>query len=199
MPRIHTLRCRCGQLRGSVDLSGLTNRCVCYCSDCQAFVRHIGANDALDGQGGTDIVQVRPLKLTFTQGAENLACIRLTDKGMLRWYSACCRTPVGNTPADWRVSFVGLIHSCLDREGPPLDESFGPVSMRVGVKSALGDSKPAASGLLSGVARAVAMIVSGRLGGAYRVSPFFDRQTGLPIAKPVVLSARELAAAKGAA
>lgn len=41
------------------------------------------------------------------QAAENLACLRLTDKGLLRWYSTCCQTPIGNTSANWKISFVG--------------------------------------------------------------------------------------------
>lgn len=198
MPSIHKLRCRCGQVRGEIKLAGLSNRCVCYCTDCQAFVRHLRAPDVLDSRGGTDIVQVPPSNLVFTQGAENLACLRLTDRGMLRWYSTCCQTTIGNTPANWRISFVGLIHTCLGSENQSLEASFGPVSMRVGVKTAFGEVKPAASGLFSGVAKAIALIVRGHIGSAYRANPFFNPQTGLPIAKPAVLSASELATAKSA-
>lgn len=196
MSNTHNIQCKCGQLRGRLLATGLSNRCICYCSDCQAFIRHLRVPDVLDSQGGTDIVQVPSSKLEFTQGAENLACLRLTDKGMLRWYATCCQTPIGNTPADWRMSFVGLIHTCLSSENQSLDASFGPVSMRVGVKSAIGADKPAACGLFSGIAKAIAIIARGRFGGAYRASPFFHPQTGAPVAHPKVLSASELSAAK---
>jgi hypothetical protein len=196
MPTTHKIQCRCGQVRGLLKATRPSNRCVCYCADCQAFARHLQARDAMDSQGGTDIIQVPASNLVFTQGAEQLACIRLTDKGLLRWYASCCGTLIGNTPADWKVSFVGLIHTCLRGGSPSVDESFGPVTMRVGVNSAIGANKPAAVGLFSGIAKAVLIIVRGRFGGAYRASPFFNPQTGLPVAKPKVLSAEELAAAR---
>jgi hypothetical protein len=198
MPDSHNIRCRCGQIRGLLTPTTPSNHCICHCADCQAFARHLQARDVLDAQGGTDIVQVPPSQLRFTQGVENLACLRLTDKGLLRWYSACCNTPIGNTPADRRISFVGLIHACLTGDHQTLESSFGPVTMRVGVKSAIGPDKPASSGLVGGVARTMAMIVKARLGGGYRANPFFDRQSGVPVARPTVLSAGELGAARRA-
>lgn len=191
------IRCRCGQFHGVLKATRPSNRCVCYCTDCQAFARHLQAESVLDSRGGTDIVQVPSSHLVVTKGAENLACIRLTDKGMLRWYAACCTTPIGNTPSNWKLSFIGLIHTCLDSEHRDLDAAFGPVAMRVGVKSAIGaEKKPAASGLFGGVAKAIAILVRGRIGGAYRSNPFFDPHTGTPVARPNVLSAAELDAAK---
>lgn len=195
MPEHHKIQCRCGQLRGLLQPTRPSNRCVCYCSDCQAFARHLGAQDALDRQGGSDIVQVPASHVVFTQGQENLACLRLTDKGMLRWYASCCRTPMGNTLADGKSDFVGLIHSGLG-SAPSLEASFGPVTMRTAVDSALGPDKPKAAGVLRGVARVMGFIVKGRLRKTWRASPFFDAQTGLPVAQPKVLSAEELAAAK---
>jgi hypothetical protein len=40
--------------------------------------------------------------------------------GLLRWYAACCKTPIGNTLPNFRASFVGLIHSCLQNAGAPI-------------------------------------------------------------------------------
>lgn len=195
MPDTHPIQCRCGQLRGLLQATRPRNRCVCYCADCQAFARHLGTPGVLDAQGGTDIVQLPSSHLVFTHGAQHLACLRLTDKGLLRWYSSCCRSPIGNTPADRKLAFVGLIHTAL--RGAPLDEAFGLVTMRVGVGSALGVEKPKATGLLGGVAKAVAIIARGRLGGGWRDSPFFDA-SGAPVAPPQVLTAAELAAARRA-
>jgi hypothetical protein len=193
MPDKHPIQCRCGQLRGLLQPTRPSNRCVCYCADCQAFARHLGTSDALDRQGGTDIVQVPASHLSFTQGQDKLACIRLTDKGMLRWYASCCRTPIGNTLADSKANFVGLIHTSL---GASTEDSFGPVTMRVGVASALGGDKPKAVGVVGGIAKTLGMIIKGRLRGTWRASPFFNPQTGMPVATPKVLSAEELAAAK---
>ncbi len=196
MPSSHSIQCRCGQLRGLLTATRPSNHCICYCTDCQAFARHLGAHDALDKQGGTEIIQAPAANLTFSQGVDTLACLRLTDTGMLRWYTTCCQTPIGNTLANWRVSFVGLIHTCLRAEGQSLDTSFGPVTMRVSVKSAIGQEKPVSSGLLDGIAKTIAMIVRARISGAYRRSPFFDPRNGTPVAHPKVLTSDELQAAK---
>lgn len=198
MSSSHNIQCRCGKIRGVLTPTRPSNRCVCYCDDCQAFARHLKAQDALNERGGTEIIQVPPSNLKFTQGAENLACLRLTDTGMLRWYSACCNTPIGNTPANPRVSFVGLIHTCLLGTSQARRASFGPVTMVVGVKSAIGHDKPQSAGLVSGMAKVMAMVIKARLSCAYRRNPFFNPETGAAVATPTVLSASELSAAKSA-
>ncbi|MFO0633094.1 MAG: DUF6151 family protein [Nannocystaceae bacterium] len=92
------LRCRCGTIVGRI--TGLSprscNRAVCYCSDCLAFARWLGSSDITDAHGGTDIVQVAPASVSFTSGHEHLRSMRLSPKGLLRWYSDCCRVPMGN-------------------------------------------------------------------------------------------------------
>lgn len=198
MPNTHTIQCQCGQIRGLLSPTTPSNRCVCYCDDCQAFARHLQAHGALDKQGGTEVIQVPPSNLQFTHGADQLACLRLTDIGMLRWYAACCNTPIGNTPAKQGMSFVGLIHTCLG-DAPAREASFGPVTMVVGVKTALGDAKPEQKGLFSGVAKTMAMILKARMNGAYRRNPFFKPDTGVAVAVSTVLSASELRAAKATA
>jgi hypothetical protein len=37
----------------------------------------------------------------------------LGPKGLLRWYADSCRTPIGNTPRNPKLSYVGLVHGCL--------------------------------------------------------------------------------------
>ena len=95
----HPLQCRCGTLKGVIANPRSGNRVVCYCRDCQAFAYFLGREaDVLDELGGSEVVQILPRNLTFTQGVETLACLRLTENGLLRWYAACCSTPIGNTP-----------------------------------------------------------------------------------------------------
>jgi len=81
-----------------------------------------GTVKILDAQGGTDVVQTRPANLTFTHGQDTLACMRLTPKGLLRWYAACCNTPIGNTVANYRMPFVGLVHSGRPDSHPEGDQ-----------------------------------------------------------------------------
>lgn len=70
MSPIAELRCRCGQVEGTVSNASpeSVNRIICYCDDCQAFLHHIGRSELLDAHGGTDIVQVAPADLRFHRG-----------------------------------------------------------------------------------------------------------------------------------
>lgn len=194
----HPISCRCGQLRGAVTATRPSNRCVCYCTDCQAFARHLKADAVLDAQGGTGVVHVPPAHVQFTQGAEHLACLRLTQHGMLRWYAACCNSPIANTPADWRFAFVGLVDSSLGGDEGALAASFGPVNMQVEVQNALGRPKPRAFGMVQGIAKMLLIVGRSLLGRGYRKSPFFAAPNGTPVARPTVLSAEQLRAAKQA-
>src|SRR5512146_1569363 len=123
----HPLACRCGMVRGFASTEPPYNHVVCYCRDCQAFAHFLGrADEILDEHGGSEIVQMRTRNLTLSQGADRLACVRLTPNGPLRWYTSCCNTPIGNTALKPRISFVGLVAACLEKD-PPVARSFGPV------------------------------------------------------------------------
>ena len=188
----HPLRCRCGSLQGRVAHPERVNRVVCYCRDCQAFAHFLNrAGDILDAQGGSDVIQTIPANVTFTAGTEALACMRLSEKGLVRWYAKCCNTPIGNTVANHRVSFVGLVHSCLDSAGQSLDSSFGPVRMWSFTKSAKGPVVADRFSLIAGIARFAGMVIRARIDGSYLRTPFFVPSTGAPIVAPQVLSPGE--------
>ena len=136
----HPLQCQCGTLKGYVSPPDMANRAVCYCKDCQAFAHFLERPDdaVLNELGGTEIVATLPRHVHFTQGLEALVCMSLSDHGLLRWYTSCCNTPIGNTPRDFKTSYVGLLHSCLTKRAPSLQDSFGPVRMVLQTKSAKG-------------------------------------------------------------
>ena len=187
------IRCHCGAVRGVLHgVSAKTgNRAVCYCDDCQAFANYLSTERGiLDEHGGTDIFQVSPAHLKFTHGVEHIACLRLTPKGTFRWYTECCRTPIGNTLPTNIFPFVGLIHSCLDTEGRPLDEVLGPVRFRVMAQYAIGDLEGAAAydrfPVLPGI-QLIFKFLYWRIRGDHKHSPFFDPDTGNPIAVPRVI------------
>src|ERR1700753_3182278 len=138
----HPLQCKCGTIKAVISNSESANRAVCYCKDCQDFARFLGQErETLDARGGSDIVQILPKNVAFLQGMDSLACMRLTSKGMVRWYAACCKTPIGNTLANYKISFIGLLHNCLESPDHPLQNSFGPVRCHVNGQGALGDPK----------------------------------------------------------
>ncbi len=192
------VRCSCASVRGvlrGVSPSRVV-RAVCYCDDCQAFAHYLGqADTVLDAYGGTSIVQVSPSRLTITEGVEHLACVRLTDGRLLRWYASCCGTPIGNTPGSYKMHFLGLIHGFLDLSAVevPVDKALGLIRARAFRRFVTGDRSVinAMPGsfwpfLLGGIRR----ILGARLTGAYRSTPFFD-ESGKPIVVPHRLTEEE--------
>jgi len=186
------LRCSCGSIRGHVSAPELAYRAVCYCKDCQAFARFLGRGDAiLDEHGGTEIVATLPNRVHFTQGIEALACMSLSDRGLLRWYAICCNTPIGNTPRDFRVPYLGLVRTCLATDLPSQQEPFGPVRMVLNTKSAKGPVKSTPlRNVLPGLG-VMKSVLAARLNGTYKRNPFFGDETGTPIVRSRELSRAE--------
>jgi hypothetical protein len=188
----HPLQCTCGTLKGYVSHPERVNRVVCYCRDCQAFAHFLGrAGEILDAKGGTDVIQTIPANVTFTTGKEVLACMRLTEKGLVRWYAKCCNTPIGNTLADYRISFIGLVHSCLRPSDQSLDDSFGPVRMWSFTKSAKGKVDSHGIAMIAGILRFTGMVARARISGDYKRTPLFSPGTGAPVTIPKILSPSE--------
>jgi hypothetical protein len=182
------LRCRCGEVRGTITNASprTVNRVTCYCDDCQAFAHQLGRADLLNEKGGSDIVQVAPATLHFTQGQDRIAGVRLSPKGLYRWHTTCCNTPVGNTlsPA---VPFVGLMAQTFDV--PEVDEVVGPPTGAIQGKYAVGEA-PAGSTRFnpSLILGAIGRVLGWRLGGKTWPHPFFARDTRTPIYPITVIS-----------
>lgn len=180
------LRCRCGAVRGVVrDVSPSScSHAICYCRDCRAFARWLGG-DILDAHGGTDIVQVAPAQVTFVAGADRLASMRLSPKGLLRWYCDGCRVPMGNMVSA-KVPFVGLpvvafVDASLSVVGKPvgLHGRFAPGGVPQGA------SARAPIGMILHASR---LMLGWWLGGKGRPSPYFA-DDGSPNVAPLVLDA----------
>jgi len=186
------LRCRCGEVRAVVrDPSPKTvNRVICYCDDCQAFAHQLGRSDLLDANGGTDIVQVAPASLTFVQGQDRIAALRLSPKGLYRWHARCCNTPLGNTLSP-SLPFVGVIAQAFEADGQSADALFGrPVGAILG-KFAIGDVPAKAKGIsFSLLIRVLRLTLGWRLGGKVWPHPFFERGSRAP-RYPIIVLSRE--------
>jgi len=187
----HPLRCQCGALTGTVANAQFANHSRCYCADCQAFARFLGREaDLLDAQGGCECIQTLPKDVVFEKGLEHLACVRLTQTGLLRWYADCCMTPIGNTPATSKLPFVGLARACLEGSAS-VDESFGPVRFCVFTDGARGEPKPAPFGGAGRVLWFIRSRLRARFTGGFRENPFFDTATDRPITAPKLLTPAE--------
>jgi hypothetical protein len=184
------LRCRCGAVAGVVTSASpqTVNRVVCYCDDCQAFAHHLGRADLLDANGGSDIVQVAPASLTFVKGQDRIAGVRLSAKGLFRYHTTCCNTPVGNTlsPA---IPFVGILVQAFNTDTQRADQVFGAPTGAIFGKCAIGEPPPGSTGLnLPLMLRAIAKVLGWRLTGKAWPHPFFSSNTREPIYPLTVLS-----------
>ncbi len=186
----HPLRCQCGYVQGHITAA--MTRAICYCKDCQSFAHFLNKRkETLDEQGGTDIVPVLPRSIVFTKGQDALKCMRLSPQGLLRWYAGCCNTPIGNTSANYKFAYVGVVHNCIETGDRALDQSFGPVRLRISPQSAKNPVSEKSKGTIIAMCKLIGLLLRERISGAYKHSPFFVAITGRPIATPVVLTLEE--------
>lgn len=177
------LRCACGKLHGTArNLSPKsTNHCVCYCGDCQAFARYLGRDDIMNEWGGTSIVQMAPAMFQL-EAQDTLACMRLSPKGLYRYYCDSCKTPVGNTLSPG-IPFVGVPVRFFTATP---DSVVGPAYAHVQTKSALNGGPPYPNHDLSAIARMVRRLAKWKITGGGKPNPFFDDVGKAPVTPHVL-------------
>ena len=180
------IRCACGAIEGHLNEPQVATRARCYCKDCQAFARFLGEpRFVLDDRGGTDIIATVPRHLHFTRGLDQLQCMSLGPKGLLRWYCRGCRTPIANTPRDPRMSYVGVVRACLAGSAEEIDAAFGPASLAINTESATGPVASSKLAMLGSMFRILRNLIGARLSGAWKSNPFFQEGTYDPVVAPV--------------
>lgn len=184
------LKCSCGAVQGvALDITPANgNRVVCCCDDCQRFANHLESKEkVLDAFGGTEIFQTSQSQVKINKGQEHLRCLRLSSKGLNRWYTDCCNTPIGNT-LNAGLPLIGLIHTFMRIQGNRIN-TLGPVRAYVQTKHALGTPtypKPS-KGFPPGITlRMIRKIAQWKIRGMNKPSAFFD-DDGQPIVEPVIL------------
>ena len=183
------IQCRCGQVRGVArEVSpGTVNHSVCYCHDCRAFAHWLERDDLLDDHGGATLVQMARSRLEIIAGADQIRVMRLSPKGMYRWYAACCRTPLGNTIP--KVPFVGLARSTLAVDPSQSSARFGPV-LFAQAGSAVGGPPPNAKLHLRGLLHVGRLMATWLLRGLGHPTPFFHPDNR-PVVEPQILTPAE--------
>jgi hypothetical protein len=174
-----------------------STRLMCYCDDCQAFAHFLDRPDLLDDHGGSDVVQVAPAALQIVAGAEHIRCVRLSAKGIHRWFTACCRSPIGNTLGPG-VPFIGVHAACFDAAPGASSSSarqdvLGPIRGYAYGKFAIAGvpAEVARTGRFAMVARAAGNLLAWKLTGKASPHPFFTGPARSPISEPRVLTAGE--------
>jgi hypothetical protein len=170
------------------DVSPWTvNRSLCYCRDCRAFAHWLGREELVDERGAVEIIQVARARLHISDGVERLRCLRLTDKGLYRWYADCCKTPFGNAvPA---IPFLGLSRTTFAVPAEDTEATFGPVLV-AHIKSAVGGPRPGERMSVRGIGHIMRLLATWALRGLGHPPPLFDRRNR-PSVTPLVLTPAE--------
>ena len=186
-----SLKCQCGSVQGFVSHVSprVGNHVVCYCDDCQEFANFLSKDGViLDEWGGTEIYQTPPWYVTIDSGREHIRCLRLTPKGIYRWYTGCCNTPIGNTGSA-RFPFIGLIHSFMDKD-EQTESKLGPVKGYHKLESAIGDPPEDIQqvGMSKGTTiRVIGRLLKWKLTSRNKPNLFFD-ESGHCISKPMIIN-----------
>jgi hypothetical protein len=137
-------------------------------------------------------VPVYPAELKILAGREVLKCLRLSPKGLYRWYAGCCNTPVANTRPGF--PWLGIVHRAYSVKDPGyLEKTFGPIKSRIQGRFAKGTppSGTASNIDLNGFIAVLPFLLKGMLTGKAKRSPFFEKDGATPIVQPLILSLEE--------
>lgn len=187
------LKCDCGVVSGVAShvTPSSGTRIICFCDDCQAFASYLENEDAvLDRYGGTDIFQMPISHIKITEGNEKIRCVRLTDKGMFRWYTECCKTPIGNTLSAG-MPFIGVVHNFMVDTGVR-DGNLGPVRGYINTKFAKNElpaDQHQSAFPIGIIMRTISKMIVWKLKGLNKPSDFFDND-GIPIIEPNILKSK---------
>jgi hypothetical protein len=166
--------CRCGKIHGRLtDIDPDRGTHVrCHCDDCRRANAHFGIPGSR--AEGVCIWQTTPDKVKIDEGAVHMRLMRLSSKGVLRWYAGCCDTPLFNTMATPKLPFVGVLTDRLDDTAP-----LGPIIAEGFVEGDDGTSRHVHGGRV--IRRFISRTAGARLSGRWKDNPFFDIGTGGPI------------------
>ncbi len=190
MDKTLKISCTCGAFQAEVDADCVRtgNHGMCYCDDCQAFQHHLGREqDFLDAHGGTELLQAQSWQIKITQGADQLGLLKLSPKGLYRWHTTCCKTPMFNTVGNPKIAFVGIIAGNIDTPS----EQLGPIIFRYKTEQAKVPVTDPKGSAFKFIFRTLRNILGARISGKWKDTPLFDAQTGRSIVKPYVLSEAE--------
>ncbi len=188
------LSCHCKKIQGVAQNVSPKNgtHVVCYCDDCQKFAQYLNHEElVLDEYGGTEIFQMPIAHVKITSGAENIACMRLTEKGLYRWYSNCCRTPIGNTLSG-NMPFIGIVHNFMENQ-TTRQSKLGKIRGYVHIKFAkkrLPQAYIKQASMFRIILRTVGKIIAWKVKGLNKPSAFFQKNAQ-PIVTPTIISSND--------
>src|SRR3989338_2255691 len=186
------IQCECGKFRAELTQfpKNTPGRLKCYCDDCQAYLHYLKRDDLLDQNGGTEIIPAYPSDIKLIACKEFIKCTRLSPKGMFRFSTTCCNTPILNTAPN--RPWAGIHRRMYTVKDPhKLDNELGPVKSSVMGKYAKG-TPPAGTPQtfdFKGMVTVMPFLLKGKLLGKSNPSPFFEN--GEAIVAPQILTKEE--------
>ena len=162
--------CSCGNVACHFPAKQATNL-RCYCRYCRHFAMDMGTADTLDSAGGANILHVLPDQITFDRGHEHLAVTHYSKKGVCRFYTDCCNTPVGSVPRSPKFPYASLTAFWVNPKS-----SIGPLKFFASKKSAQGPVTDDPGIPFLTFCRWTIRAIRSRLSGSYKNSPFYDEQ-----------------------
>lgn len=171
--------CRCGAVHGTVDVERRAGTpVVCHCDSCTRAQRHWGV-EATRTQG-VAIYQTTPDRVSIHSGASNLGLGRLSPKGSYRWYATCCDTQIGVSSTTPKFAFIGFVQSVFSDTS-----ALGRARTHSYIPQPGGGEKH--TRLMPAVVAVMARAMFARTSGRWQDTPFFDVETGAPMAAPALL------------
>ena len=189
------IQCQCGKFRARLKAfpNGTPGRLVCYCDDCQSYLRHLKRTDLLDAQAGTGVFPANAREGDPPQGKDPVKSPRLSPGGLYRFSTACCNTPIANLRpgAPW-AGFLRCVYTA-GGDAQALDQQLGPVRSRLMGQFAKG-TPPAGTPSkfdLKALRSVMPFMLKGMLLGKAKPCPFFADDGVTPIVAPHVLTKAE--------
>ena len=178
------LTCECGSFHATlreIDPKRGTHL-RCHCADCRAAYRILRPN--VEPRGGIHIYQTDPDKIDIIKGQEHFECLQLSPKGMLRWYASCCDTPLINTTRSAKMPFAGVLTATANDP-----HVFGAVIAEANIKGT--DGKVQHKGMTRMVIRLFSRMISTRISGRWKETPFFSAPLFVPIFEPRLVAKKD--------
>ncbi|WP_227285052.1 DUF6151 family protein [Boseongicola sp. H5] len=171
--------CTCGALTGHlVEASPRAGaHVICHCEDCRRTLAYY--NIPLPADEGVGLFQTNPDNIRIDTGRRYLGLMRLSPRGLFRWYATCCNTPLFNSSTRPRFPFSSVLTRNMVDTDP-----LGPVVGQVFKRGPNGKTRHQGMGRL--VAGMMLRTGSALVTGKWRQTPFFNIETGEPVATPVI-------------
>jgi hypothetical protein len=138
----------------------------------------------IEPKGGIHLFQTDPDKIEITHGHEHFECLQFSPNGLMRWYAKCCNTPLFNTLKNPKLAFVGVVTETADEPSV-----FGPVIADVNRMGP--DGKAVHKGMGKMVFRLITRMISARISGRWKHTPFFIAPLYGPAFTPHIVSKKE--------